>query len=208
MGEETNHMNLAHKTAAPAAPIFIDAPKCYMRTLTEADASARWATWLDQPEVQQALNLPARKNTKANIIAYIRKFDNDTNILLGIFDKADDLMVGIITVLIDRAQRTYLANTFIGEADRRHKGLMFDLTPPFREYFFVERGLDRMLATALSTNVAIRSYLDKTGWTLERTLKAHVKSHTDGAMLDLCCYSLSHDAWRAWKAKHMPEAGA
>jgi RimJ/RimL family protein N-acetyltransferase len=198
-------MSLAHNIA-PGAPIFIDAPKCYMRSLTEADASARWATWLDQPEVQEALNLPARKNTKANIIAYIRKFDNDTNLLLGIFDKGDDLMVGIITVSIDRAQRTYLANTFIGEADRRHKGFMLDLTPPFRDYFFDVRGLDRMLATALATNTAIRNYLHKTGWTLDKTLKAHTKSHVDGSMLDLCCYSITRAAWHAWRAANLRPA--
>lgn len=196
-------MNLAQKLPTPTAPIRIEAPKCYMRSLTEADASARWASWLDQPEVQEALNLPARKNTKANIVAYIRKFDNDTKILLGIFDRADDLMVGIITVHVDWTQRTYIANTFIGEADRRDKGLMQDLTPPFRDYFFETRGLERMLATALSSNGPIRHYLEKTGWTLDRTLKAHVKSHVDGSMLDLCCYSISHDAWRAWKAKNL-----
>jgi RimJ/RimL family protein N-acetyltransferase len=196
-------MTLAPNAHAPSAPIWIDAPKCYMRTLTEADASARWASWLDQPEVREGLNLAPRKNTKANIIAYIRKFDNDTNILLGIFDRDDDLMVGIITVHIDWKERTYLANTFVGEADRRNKGFMMDLSPAFREYFFGERGLDRMLATALSNNAAIRHYLDKTGWTLDRTLKAHVKSHVDGSMLDLCCYSLSHAAWNAWKAANL-----
>jgi RimJ/RimL family protein N-acetyltransferase len=197
-------MTLAQKAPSPSAPIWIDAPLSYLRTLTEADASARWAAWLDQPEMQEALNLPARKNTKANIVAYIRKFDNDTKILLGIFDRTDDVMVGIITVQIDWAQRTYLANTFIGDADRRHKGYMFDLSPPFRDYFFDERGLDRMIATVLASNTPIRKYLDKTGWTLDRTLKAHVKSHADGSMLDLCCYSISHAAWNAWKAANLP----
>ena len=43
-------MSLAHKLSTPAKPIFIDAPKCYMCTLTDADASARWASWFDQAE--------------------------------------------------------------------------------------------------------------------------------------------------------------
>jgi RimJ/RimL family protein N-acetyltransferase len=197
-------MALAQKRQTPAAPIRIEAPLSYLRSLTEADASARFASWLDQAEVQEALNLPARKNTRANIIAYIRKFDNDTKILLGIFDRADDELVGIITVIIDWAQRTYLANMFVGDAERRHKGYTLDLSPPFRDYFFDERGLDKMIATALATNTPIRNYLHKTGWTLDRTLKAHVRSHADGSMLDLCCYSISRDAWYAWKAEHMP----
>ena len=45
-------MSLARNIPTPAAPIFLDAPKSYMRTLTEADASARWASWFDQPDVR------------------------------------------------------------------------------------------------------------------------------------------------------------
>jgi len=201
-------MSLAHKVSTPAKPIFIDAPKCYMRTLTEADASVRWASWFDQREVQESLNLAPRKNTKATVIAYIRKYDNDTKILLGIFDKADDVMVGIITVLIDWTQRTYLANTIVGEEDRRHKGFMLDLTPPFRDYFFDERGLDRMVATALASNTAIRNYFHKTGWTLDKTLKGHIKSHADGSMLDVCLYSISREAWHAWRAANLGPASS
>lgn len=199
-------MNLARKHPTPAAPIFLDAPKSYMRTLTEADASARWASWFDQAEVQEALNLAPRKNTKASVIAYIRKFDNDTKILLGIFDRADDLLVGILAVHIDVAQRCFVVNTVVGEAERRHKGFLADVSLPFRDYFYDVRGLDRMLATTLATNTAIRAYLHKTGWTLDKTLTGHVKSHADGSMVDLCCYSLTRDAWQAWKAANLGPA--
>ena len=120
-------MSLAHKPSTPAKPIFIDAPKCYMCTLTDGDASPRWAWWFDQPEVQESLNLAPRKNTKANII---------------------------------------------------------------------------------STNTAIRNYLHKTGWTLDKTLKGHVKSHVDGSMLDLCCYSITREAWHAWRAANLSPASS
>ena len=77
------------------------------------------------------------------------------------------------------------------------------MTVPFRDYFFETVGLQTMLATALARNKPITHYLFKSGWTLDKTVPAHVKSHADGAMLDLCFFSLTRDAWREWKRKNV-----
>ena len=185
---------------APPKAIFIDTPNLYMRTLTEGDASDRWAAWFEQPDVRQGLNLGAERKTRADIVAYINKFDQRSNILLGIFDRTNDLLIALITAQIDWKLGRYLANTVVGEADYRHRGVMLEVSPPFRAYFFETLGLKVMTATVLSTNKAIIGYLEKTGWTLNHTLKNHVKSHADGTMVDLCLYSITREAWNAWMA--------
>jgi RimJ/RimL family protein N-acetyltransferase len=192
-------MSLARAAKPSGQPAYIDTPHLYMRTLTLADASERWAAWFDQGDVQQGLNLPANARSKADIEAYIRKFDLHSNLLLGIFDKADDLLLGILTTYIDWNARRFVANTVVGEASRRGKGVMLEVSPPFRTYFFETLGLETMVATALATNKAIIGYLEKTGWTLEQTLKDHVKLHADGSMADLLVYSISRTTWNAWK---------
>src|SRR6266496_1172617 len=55
------------------------------------------------------------------------------------------------------------------------------------------------MLNAPARNQVIIHYLLKTGWKLEKTLQRHVKSHSDGTMLDLCFFSQSQDDWRAWK---------
>jgi RimJ/RimL family protein N-acetyltransferase len=186
-----------------AVPINIDTPNFVMRSLSAHDATAAWGAWFDDPEVAEALNLPRRRRSKEEMEAYVASFDQRHDLLLGIFERSTDLLVGILTVYVNWAQRAFLANTVVGEAPFRGRGVMMELTPPFRDYFFETRGLEVMVANALARNAPIRAYLEKTGWTLVRTAKRQVKSVADGTMLDLCSYSLTRDAWRAWKAAHL-----
>ena len=190
------------------APIAIDAPRYPMRTLRVEDATDRWPAWYADREIRSLLNLAKPPQSKADMVAYIRSFDQRQDLLLGIFDKANDLLVGILSLYIDWPQKMFTANMIIGESAYRSKGVTMEITPPFRDYFFETRGLEVMTATALANNKPIRAYLEKTGWTLEKVLKAHVRAHDSGAMLDLCCYSITRAAWRVWKAKHLPAPGS
>jgi RimJ/RimL family protein N-acetyltransferase len=193
-------MSAAAALSPLAGPIVIESPNLTIRTMTTNDASDRFASWFAQADIREALNLPEQQRTKADIAAYIRTFDQRSNLLLGIFDKTNDLLVGLFNVQIDWRIGRYLVNTIVGEPAYRSKGLMLEVTLPFREYFFETLGLKVMTATALATNVPIIGYLEKTGWTLNQTLKAHARSNADGRMIDLRLYSITREAWRAWKA--------
>ncbi len=179
--------------------IYFSTPNLYVRTLTIDDATDRWAAWFEQEDVRQGLNTTAGPRTKAAVADYIRKFDQASNLLLGIFDRANNLLVGIFTVQIDWLIGRYLTNTVVGEADYRHRGVMLEVTPPYRDYFFETLGLKIMTATALATNKPIIGYLEKTGWTLNQTLKNHARSSANGALIDLHLFSLTREAWHAWK---------
>lgn len=194
--------------AKASKDIYFDTPNLYVRTLTVNDATDRWASWFEQPDVREGLNLGPQKRTKADIVTYIRTFDQVSNILLGIFDRTNDLLVGIVTVQVDWRIGRYLANTVVGEAEYRHRGVMLEISPPYRDYFFETLGLNVMTATALATNKAIIGYLDKTGWTLNQTLKNHVRSAIDGSTTDLHLYSITREAWHAWKAANPEELEA
>lgn len=198
-------MNLAQAPQAAAKPIYLETPHLYMRTLTAGDASERFGAWFEQDEVSRGLNLAARKKTKAEIAAYIAGFDQVSKILLGIFDKTNDLLVSIITVHVDWMIGRFLANTVVGEAEYRHRGVMLEVSRPFRDYFFETLDLKVMTATALASNRQIIGYLEKTGWTRNQTLKNQVRSQADGAPADLCLYSLTREAWNVWKAANPGE---
>ena len=185
--------------------VYFSTPNLYVRTLTIDDATDRWATWFEQEDVRQGLNIIAGPRTKAEVADYIRKFDQTSNLLLGIFDRTNNLLVGIFTVQIDWGIGRYLANTVVGEADYRHRGVMLEVTPPYRDYFFDTLGLKIMTATALATNKPIIGYLEKTGWKLNQTLKNHARSSATGAPIDLHLFSLTREAWHAWKIAN-PEA--
>lgn len=184
--------------------ISIDCGKYLLRTINADDASDRWGSWMTDPEVVYMLNAPARKLTKADLVDYINRFDQSSRVLLGIFEQRSGLLIGFLTIDIDRAKGQFLVNMLIGEPEYRNKGVTNHITVPFRNYFFETLGLKKMVATALARNHVIIHYLLKTGWKLEKTLKRRVKSHADGTMLDLCFFSQSREDWRAWKRANLP----
>lgn len=182
--------------------IRIETPNLCLRTLTVNDASPQWLGWFGQTEIRDGLNLSDAPKTLAEVTAYIQTYDQRSNIILGIFDRTNDLLLGIHATQVDWHTGRYLANTFVGEAAYRNRGVMLEVAQPTRDYFFDVLNLKVMSATALATNKPIVNYLHKTGWTLNRTLKNHTRSNKDGTMVDLHLYSITREAWHAWKAEN------
>lgn len=199
--------------STPPQPVHIDAGRYLIRTLTEADASDRWAAWPADPEAAHMLNAPARKLTNSDIVDYIRSFDQRSRLLLGVFERENDKHIAIITVAIDFAAGSGLANFLIGEREYRNYGVLTTIRNPLAIYLFETLGLQKMLGSVLAHNHVVLHWLRKEGWTIERTLTKHIKSHSSDKMLDVCLVSYSRDAWRekerkrALKANPEGEAG-
>ncbi len=187
------------KSRHPKRKVFIDCGAFIMRTVTVEDATDRWARWMQDAEASEMLNAPRRAGTRDELIAYIRGFDQRTQILIGIFEKSSGLVVGFLRNDVNFETGQFLVSMIIGEAEYRNSGVTNSVTVPFRDYFFETLGMNVMLATALSHNKPIIHYLHATGWTLDHTAPASVKSHDGERMLDLCYFSQTRDAWRAWK---------
>jgi RimJ/RimL family protein N-acetyltransferase len=181
---------------------FIDTKNFYMRELVVTDASERMASWFDQPDVRNGLNAGTGGRSKTELEAYIRRFDQRSKVLLGIFDRHNNLLIGFLSVDIDWRIGRYLTNMVIGEEEYRNTGVSTAISPAFRHYFFDVLGLKVMTATALSTNHAIARYLKGTGWELNQILRNRIRNHVDGADVDLHLYSLTREAWSKWMAEN------
>lgn len=192
----------ARRPAKQLEPFTIETANFVIRFLTPDDATDRWSAWFDSAYVREALNMDSRPRTKADMQAYIAGFDQSTRILLGVFDKKTGLLVCIGNAQIDWNIGNYLINTVVGEPAYRNTGVMTELTPPFRDYFFDALGLKTSTASALATNTVIRKFLESTGWKLAQVLKDHTKSNADGTMIDLYLYKLTREDWAAWRRAH------
>jgi RimJ/RimL family protein N-acetyltransferase len=183
----------------PKRKVRLDCGDYILRTITVEDATDRWAQWMEDPEASEMLNAPRKAMTRSDLVAYIKGFDQRTKILIGIFEKASGLLLGFLRNDVDFATSQFLVAMIIGEPEYRHSGVTNAVTIPFRDYFFETLGMKAMLATALAHNRPIIHYLYSTGWTLDRTIERHIKSNLDDRMFDLCFFSQTADAWRAWK---------
>jgi RimJ/RimL family protein N-acetyltransferase len=196
-------MPAPHQSIVPQ-DVRIHSENYLVRTIGVEDASDRWASWMSDPEAVHVLNMPARSWQKADIVNYIKTFDQRSCLLLGIFEKSSGSHIGLLTVDINVVTGQFLINMLIGEPEYRHKGVTWSITVPFRDYFFETLGLNTALASVLAHNTAVIQYLRKTGWRLDQTLERGAQSNADGEMLDLCLFSQSREAWRAWKDSLSP----
>src|ERR1700733_4157366 len=186
----------------PKRKVWLDCGKYILRTIAVEDATDRWANWMADPEAGLMLNAPPQAMTRSDIVAYVKSFDQRTQILIGIFEKSTGLILGFLRNDVNFATGQFLVSMIIGEPEYRNSGVTNAVTVPFRDYFFETLGMQAMLATALAHNEPIIHYLYATGWTLERTVPQSIKAHSADRMLDLCYFSQTKEAWRAWKKAH------
>jgi RimJ/RimL family protein N-acetyltransferase len=182
----------------PRRNVRIDSEKYLIRTIETDDASDRWASWMSDPEVMHMLNLRPRTWMKADVLDYIKTIDQQSSLLLGVFEKQSGTHIGIFTVDVNQVQSQFRVNLLIGEPEYRNKRVTSSIAMAFHEYFFETLGLNMAMATVLGHNAPMIHYLKKNGWKLDRTVEHSRKSNADGTMLDVCVFSLSRDAWRRW----------
>jgi len=197
-------------TAGPAADIpkreiCLDCGHYLLRTVTEDDASERWAGWMGDPKNLRLLNSAPKAMRLEHIAAYINQFDQRSHLLIGIFEKQGGTQIGFFRLDIDDRLKRCLMFLLIGEQKYRHWSVTDDIRGPFQDYIFDVLGLNTILATVLDSNQAMIRYMLKSGWAFDKRAERHIKSQTSGAMLDVCFLSLSREAWQAWKQRNQPK---
>jgi RimJ/RimL family protein N-acetyltransferase len=173
-----------------------------VRTIKPDDASERWASWASDPELVYMMNMSPLTWTTHDVADYIKKYDQRSRLLLGIFERDTWKHIGVIAAEIRHGDQV-LGNMFIGDPQYRNKGVITEILVPCRDYFFDKLDIKIMRGTVLARNHVMTALLLKTGFTLDQTVKNYVKSKSDDSMLDLCMFSLTRDAWRAWKETNL-----
>lgn len=183
--------------------VNLDCGGYILRTLSPEDASEHWAEWMSEPKNLRLLNAAPAAMTRDDVGAYIKRFDQKSHLLIGIFVKATGQHIGFFRLDIDHKLKRCLMFLMIGEQKYRHWRVADDIRVPFQDYIFDELGLNPILATVLVSNQAMVRYMQKSGWVIDKTGASPVRSQTGDAVRDLCYLRLSRDAWQAWKQKNL-----
>ena len=141
----------------------IDCGRFFLRTLTAADATERWAAWMSDPKNLRLLNAAPKAMTRADVANYIGQFDQRTHLLLGIFEKQSGLLIGFFRIDIDPGLNRCLGFMMIGERKFRHWSVTEELRVPFQNFIFETLGLNTMLGSALASNRPMIRFLLKSG---------------------------------------------
>ena len=93
---------------------------------------------------------------------------------------------------IDRQEKSAEYGIFIGEDDARGKGLGYEILCATMEYAHNRIGLHKVIARAISTNIASISIFEKYGFSHDQTIKSVLC--TDGDMVDMVMLSYQKDS--------------
>lgn len=182
---------------AVSAMVVAETATLRLRLLTEDDVSAEWATWLDDPVTAALLNTPRRTFSEDQLRAYVRKFDQERQLLIGIFAKASNTHVGLLTIHTSDNGHDALLNVLMGRDRRALGGLrgVRDVRVAVGEYLFLRRKFRSAFASVLSDNRMMLAYLQAAGWRrVGRKLVSHALSPFQSTR-EVEIFQLSRQAW-------------
>jgi ribosomal-protein-alanine N-acetyltransferase len=186
---------------AKGRPVLLKTDRFELRSVTPADASDRWLSWVKDPAVMGPLNLPARAMRREELAAYIASIDNHMRFLVGIFDKASGVQIGFFMIDVEPTHRYAIFNVAIGDKDWWGKGVVNETRAALLDHFFDMRGMEKAVGLPLARNFPALFNYKAQGWRHEGTLRGQCLSLTDGSRLDQYQFGLLRKEWRKPRAK-------
>lgn len=178
---------------SPYHSVHIKSGAYIVRSLLAADASEELLSWLNRADMLRGLNLSKVDFNLAQLGRFIAGFDNYYHYILGIFDSADDRLVGFYTIDVNRTHKTGSLTTGIGDSSERGKRTLWSTIDAILDHFYAERDIEKFTARILARNYAILfNFKNNTRFTLEAHLKRECLA-PDGKRVDLLVFASFKD---------------
>lgn len=156
--------------------IKVETPRLFLRHLEASDATATYADWLNDPEVNRYLETRHVPQTPESCRAFISQCNQDPGTeLFGVFLKGSgqhigNAKIGFFNSYYQRAQ----LSLFIGEKKYWGQGLSSELVRALTAYGFGEMGLHRLEAGCYEENLASLRVFLKAGYVVEGFMRDQV----------------------------------
>lgn len=152
--------------------LILRSSRLYLRMLSETDATATYAGWLNDPEVNRFL--ATKHATIPELQEYIRiKNSKDDTLLFGIFLNEGDKHIGTIKLEpIEPTQKRATIAIMIGDKDHWGKGLAMEAMQLLMDYSFKELGVREMHLGVIGQNTSAIKVYKKLGF-IEVQRKLH-----------------------------------
>lgn len=160
-------MNTAH-------PILTE--RFELTTLTPAQATERYASWLSDPEVSAFLETRFESQSVEQLSAYISAMqDSPSSYLFGVFTRSGHEHIGNIKLgPIDARHSRAAIGILIGEQSWWGKGVATEIIAALADWSFAELGLHKLFAGSYARNAASIRAFTTCGFVEEGRQRDHV----------------------------------
>ncbi len=148
--------------------IKIEGKRINLIPLREKDATAKYASWINDPEINKFLD--TKKATIEGLKEYIKGMYNDPNALfLGVFLKDSNIHIGNVKIEpIDFNKKMTSLGTLIGDKNYWGKGYASEAYRILIKYAFNELKLEFIEAGIPLDHIAALKAVQKVGFKIKR----------------------------------------
>ncbi|MDE2385860.1 MAG: GNAT family N-acetyltransferase [Alphaproteobacteria bacterium] len=166
------------------------------RTLSPSDANNDYLSWIANPRLMNALNMPARKLTLTELKAQIGQYDQRGSLLAGIFRETPDglRLIGVFVVTLNLEHRLARVSGFIGEEGPAPHFIKF--VKSVFGYLFESRGVEKIGAQVAASNRGALAACWALGMRHEGLLRGEIRKFDGSGRLDQHAFGLLREEWR------------
>jgi len=175
---------------------YIECEHIYLRPVEKEDA-AILQKWRNDPHMRGLLAYRP-PCTEEDVVKWIERMSAGDNVFLGIVNKEDDKLIGIVNVgSVDRLNRSAEGGIAIGEPEFRSAGIGFEVSVAMLDFVFDYMNLHRLYVTAHGYNEISLLLTKKLKFVEEGKQRDAILRR--GKYHDLIVLSLLEDEWREVK---------
>lgn len=178
-----------------------------VRTLRESDACETLLGWLADAELMNNVNHKPQRLTMLQLRRFIMSYDQATKLLVGVFDKENEKLVGYYLIEINHPQRRATFNVVIGDRDYWGQRIVLETRAALMDYLFQFGAVDKLIGGPLARNFPAVFNYKAQGWKLEGLMKSHVLSASGTGRIDQYQFAMLKEDWQEIKKAGMQQNG-
>lgn len=146
---------------------LITGERLHLSPFTEADITADYVRWLNDPEVVRFSNQRFRYHDEESCLAYLRTFADSDNLFLAIRPCGDKRLIGTMTAYVSSHHGTADMGLLIGERGLWGQGFGLEAWNLLLDYLLRDRKLRKITAGTLRCNLGMTRIMERSGMRLE-----------------------------------------
>lgn len=170
-----------------------------LRPFQQEHISPRLLAWLNNPAVNQFLEVRFTPQTHATALAYMKTYYGETQkYMWGIFPEVSDNLIGTVTLHdINRIHGVGEVGLLIGDTDYWGKGASNEVLETVLSFAFESLGLRRVTGGSYALNQGMNFTFKRLGFTFEGKQR-EAWYISPGVYTDGYRWGILASEWRAW----------
>jgi len=165
-----------------------------LRPLGVDDATERYLSWIQDPEVTRTLYIHGQNQTIETLRKYIASHDGKNRVLFGIFAK-DGRHIGTHSFRYIPEEKRATVGVMIGDKGFWGRAVPLETRARILDYAFDELGCARVEAGCMSTNLPAIYNFKKQCWTIKGVEEGW--RVIEGRIIDLVHFFMTREQWHA-----------